>query len=330
MPITKQLHISSPGLADQDLVALRTAVKLLSQAGQSFSLEEKYKNSAHLLVLDEESDGGRAVLKNSRAGQVKLLLSSQPQTGKNVVAIQKPVDINTLKNLLSKLFVVMQAQLLKATQSLHADKPVSDQSSGTPTENMFDLLLDIKANRRTMEIKSESLPTLLVDGENRSVATSGSMDDVIKTVQTPANLLRVKKLDGETTLSGTQQLNISSLDTILWVAAIECSKGKLLPGHTIDKPVKLKAWPNFSRTSFRPDHLKLAAMLARNPLTLAELSQFSQVPYDDVVDFYNAAYSVDLIEFQENLEQMRKPEQKQDSKRLGLLSKIAKRLALSG
>ena len=307
-------------------MALRTAVKLLAQAGQTFLLEEQYRKSAHLLVLDGESDGGQAVLRSSRAGQVKLLLSSQPKTDKNIIAIQKPVDINTLKNLLSKLFVVMHAQLLKAT---HA-RPSADQAEGPSNGNMFDVLLEIKANRRRMVIKTEQLPSLHVDGENRSVATKGSMDDLMKFVQTAPDALKIKELSDPTAFSSAQQPNISSLDTILWMAAIECSNGKLLPGHNTDRPVKLRAWPNFSRNNFRPDHLKLAAMLARNPLTLAELSQFSQIPYDDAVNFYNAAYSVDLIEVQETREHAGHPEQKRDSKRLGLLTKIARRLALSG
>lgn len=330
MPTPKHLYISSPGLADHDLVALRTAVKLLAQTGQTFLLEEHYKKSAHLLVLDGESDGGRAVLKSSRAGQVKLLLSSQPKTDKNIIAVQKPVDIGTLKNLLSKLFVVMHAQLLKATQSAPSPGPGAAKSEISPNGNVFDLLLDIKANRRRVVIKTEILPTLFVDGENRSVATKGSMDDLTKLIQTPPNSLKLKNIDDPAAFSNAKHPNISSLDTILWMAAIECSNGRLLAGHNVDKPVKLRAWPNFSRNNFRPDHLKLAAMLARNPLTLAELSQFSQVPYDDVVDFYNAAYSVDLIEVQEIREHTGKPKQKTDGKRLGLLTKIARRLALSG
>jgi len=70
----------------------------------------------------------------------------------------------------------------------------------------------------------------------------------------------------------------------------------------------------------------LAALLAQRPVALSDLENLTQVPYAEIVNFYNAAYSVDLIEKNFNNLDTTVTERKVSAKKKSLLGKIADRL----
>ena len=100
----------------------------------------------------------------------------------------------------------------------------------------------------------------------------------------------------------------------------------MLPGHNANDPVRLKAWPNFTRNDFKPAYLKLAAVLAQRPVALSDLEKLTQVPYEDIVNFYNAAFSVDLIEKDISPTQVATQAKPVSVEKKSLFGKIADRL----
>ncbi|HHH48777.1 MAG TPA: hypothetical protein ENK51_07820 [Gammaproteobacteria bacterium] len=121
-------------------------------------------------------------------------------------------------------------------------------------------------------------------------------------------------------------MNISTLDSLLWQAGVEHSGGHLLDGHDMAQPVRLKAWPNFTRNGFRQSHFKLAAIMARQPISLKELRKEAGVARDEVVSFYNAAYAVGLIDRSVGAADAGQLNSKPRTRRKGLLGMLARKL----
>lgn len=305
MQMVIALTISSPGLKQQDQIVLQSAISQLTQAGRPFQLLNHNVGSAQLLVLDDDSEGGRTLLQRSRSGQVKLVLSSNPKMGKNIIGIKKPLDLSKLIVLLTRVFEKMQIQLAGRRQRQPIE--VADAQSGANhsaeagsqhalEQTLFGVLLDAKTEELVLRVSAPKCAEILIDGINRSIATKAPRDSLHALLKKSRDQLWIEQLlsrDFETHSNG---LNITPLYSTLWTAAIECSQGQILPGHDPGTPVKLRAWPNFTRSDFRAEHLKLAAVLARQATPLNQLQALTQVPYGDIVNFYNAAVAVDIID----------------------------------
>ena len=208
----------------------------------------------------------------------------------------KPIDITALKNVLGKVLAKMQGQLSNLAPKASQQREVHSVSSDVITNTVFHILLSAKENKKHISITSDSYPEVLVDGENNSVTTAATNIDLAKIVRMPLDRYSVKEITANVTALSKEDMVISSLHNVLWMSAISCSKGHLLPGHDVEQKVKLRAWPNFTRNDFRPAHLKLAAIMAQRPVSISELGALTGVAEEEVIAFYNAAYAVDLIE----------------------------------
>lgn len=330
MHVENAIFISAPDLDGQDQVVVKTAIKLLSHDGKSFELIDDNINNAHLLVIDADTDSGKRNLKQSRPGQVKLLLSSRPKSGKNIIAMQKPLEITLLKEILGKLFAKMQTQLSSKPKTAHTTN--TPNKAGTPllTDSLFHILLSTKENKEVIRVSSPNSAEIYVDGLNRSLATASDMNGIRSLIKTPYKQLNIKKLESSDFAVHSNQLNISSLYNTLWIAAIECSRGQILPGHSLEEPVRLRAWPNFTRNDFKPSHLKLAALLAQRATALSQLATQTNIAHREIIDFYNAAYAVDLVERNVTQTSAQVAQKKVSNSHRSLFSKIATRLGFGG
>lgn len=321
------LRISSSGLGTRDRVVLHTVIRVLSRDGFMLEMTTGDIRQAHLLVVDEDSMEGRTALAQRRSGQVILLFSSNSRSGKNLVALRKPVEIDTLRDLLRELLKKMQAQLLRSAMAPNSATGQLGQEADLPERTLFQILLNAKENKKVIRIQCGSYPDIFVDGLNQSLATTASIEAIREVIRTPASQLLIEDLETSSFAVHGNGMTISTLYNVLWAAAIECSHGRLLPGHSPDIPVKLRAWPNFTRNDFKLEHLRLAAVLARRAVPLRILAETTQVAYADVVDFYNAAYAADLIETCKTEQSVAESPKKTVPQWQSLFGKIARRLS---
>jgi len=317
------IFVSFCGVSTEDEFLLITVIKLLAHEGKIFKVIDNHSQS-HLLVIDFDAESGKRDFKRSRDGQVKLLIGDRKYSGKNLISVIKPFEITSLKEIFANLHEKMFMQLELARKKSPRVGGLSRNSTHVLTDTVFHLLLSTKENKDHVCIGSEGYPDILVDGENKSITTTASTQDLDHIIRKPLFEHNVRKLKG-TNLSNKEG-KISPLYNVLWMSALSCSHGQLLPGHKSSEPVKLKAWPNFTRNGFKPEYFKLAAILAQRPVALSDLENLTQVPYAEIVNFYNAAYSVDLIE--KNFDNMdaKVTERKVSAKKKSLLGKIADRL----
>ncbi|MBI3560882.1 MAG: hypothetical protein HY080_04110 [Gammaproteobacteria bacterium] len=322
------IQVTPAGISGQDLIILTTALKLLSMEGIHYQLSsDQPLSNAHLIVLDADSDASKQALRQSRPGQVKLVISSRPAMAKNSIGLQRPMDLGSLKQVLRRLYDKLQTQLQAQQLSRQQNEPPSrvEELKGS----IFNLLYETKAKQRIVHLLTQGIPDVFIDGINRCLATTATDLQLQQLVRTPIHEIFIDPLNPHSFAVHSTEMAIQSLHNLLWLAGIGCSQGKILPGHAVDIPVKLRAWPNFTRHTFIAEHLKLAAVLAKQAMTLRQLSTVTALPLSDVINFYNAAYAVDLIEFKRptaaapsNTAAPSNPEKQ------SLFAKIAKRLSI--
>jgi len=324
----QQIKIFSAGLSEQDNMAVNTAAKLLSYESVDYQINNKELVKAHLLIVDEDSQHGKQAMRQSRPGQVKLIVSSKPMMAKNTIGLPRPIDLNSLKLILKKLYEKLQQQLM--SQQMAAAKTKPDTKVEELKESILNVLLETKLKQRILHITCNEVPDIFIDGCNQCLATTATESEFEKLCKLPIGNITLYKLKPKTFAVHSNEMNIQSLHNLLWLAGIKCSNGKILPGNSIEKPFRLRAWPNFTRNSFIAEHLKLAAILAKQPNSIRQLSESTGVNLAEVINFFNAAYAVDLIDYDVNADKASPQLRSRTNEQQGLFSRIAQRLNLEG
>ncbi len=325
----KPLRISPIALDPTNRKVLKVAVDLINDDGIASLLLPDNSPHGHLLVIDADNNIGRQVLKESRDGQVKLVLSEKRLEGKNLIWQEPPVRVTDMQELLTRIclrmkatFATQKAMNTPANTNESAVVPLSKETGKTegtqttettatappanatpledtpkpaaPSRSLFHILLSARQQKTCYQIRFDTI-WLLIGGHNGSVASKHEAD--ARTIMmAPFKKLYIEQIDIVAFAKNAQEMSISTLDSLLWQAGVDFSDGRLLEGHDMAQPVRLKAWPNFTRNGFRQSHFKLAAIMARQPISLKELRKEAGVARDEVVSFYNAAYAVGLID----------------------------------
>lgn len=211
----------------------------------------------------------------------------------------------------------------------HANNPPQPrpQSVSSQKLTLFELIYNIKQQRECARLELPDKSAILVDSNSKTIANLDGTSSFKKLIKAnPSVIKKIKVNPLEYTPVGT----LIAIDDALWQAGIDCSAGIILKGHSLDKPVQLRAWPNFTRNSFIPCHLKLAAMLAKEALSLNQLQLLTNAPLVDIINFYNAAYGVGLIERRIRPREEEKTFLRSPTPRLrNLFSQLAKRLRIA-
>lgn len=331
------LLISPHGLDHIEQDALNQVLEMLALDGMQFRLHTENVQQAHLVVLDDESEHGKSALLKARTGQVKLVFSSSPRTGKNLISIRKPINLGLLKDILLRVFQKMHEQLAQQVSVSATPDNAQSMDSATlnevqaNTDSLFTRLLQAKEDALLLRITPPALPELYINGRSKSFATRLDQNELKRLFIVPVEQIQVEQIDEASFNDASEGLVISALYRLLWTSGVYGSNGQLLQGHDLHRPVKLRAWPNFTRNDFLPQHLKLAAVLARQPTSIHSLTEQTGIATQDIINFYNAAYATDLIELGSDVTSLqRQPVNKPalDNKRRGIFAKLAARLKL--
>jgi hypothetical protein len=93
----------------------------------------------------------------------------------------------------------------------------------------------------------------------------------------------------------TAQLTSYRSETLLWLSALQTSRGRLINGYSTTTPVHLKRWPNFINLPYQETFMLLAAFMSKNTTDLLTISKKTQVPLPTVINFFNACSVLNLI-----------------------------------
>jgi hypothetical protein len=83
--------------------------------------------------------------------------------------------------------------------------------------------------------------------------------------------------------------NQIELEAFLWKLALHTYRGRLPSGLGVNQPVYLKYWPNLTRFEPTPNAMRIAALLCRQPVSLAFVARILGLPQAHVFNFYAAA-----------------------------------------
>jgi hypothetical protein len=292
--VPPSLRISPLALNETDQKVLSVAASLLTADGMPCTLLEEGDPGGHLLIIDGDTEAGRRILAQTSDNQLKLLFASQAETGRNLVHLPRPIRVAELQDVLTRIHLRLRALL--ASKGEPASKPNTAPAAITANaKNLLHIFLEAKQSQCCYAIEGPDRSRVLIGGHNATVAANGA-EAIGRILKQPLAQLEVEEIDIVEFAKRAQQMTLSALDTVVWQVGIACSKGELLAGHDLEQPVKLKAWPNFTRNGFHQLHFKLAAIMARQPISLLELKKISGIPLEEIVNFYNAAVAVGLIE----------------------------------
>lgn len=294
----KPILISPLALDETEQKILNVAADLLFNEGIDCAILNENDTRGHIIVIDTANDNEQVLLNQTRDGQIKILLSTKFYYDKNIISIAKPISVNTLKELIYKISLKLRTAISEANSDLEinqatVEKNISEQS-------IFHTLLDAKLQNKFLKISGITCPDLYIDGKTATIASSAQHSEIETILSNSIENFSITEISQNDYKQLSDGLNISSLNGKLWFTGIIFSKGILLQGHDINEPFKLKAWPNFTRHGFKTEHLKLAAILARQFTTIKELEISTHIAQDEIINFYNAAFAVDLIDIHKN------------------------------
>jgi len=326
-----ELRISPVGLDATGHKVLQVVLALLREEdGIPCGLLADGDASGHLVIVDMDSPQGRAAFTALAAGQVKLLLGGPPASGRNIVSLAKPVNVNALRDMLGRICRRMRDQLEASVHDLPA--PADTGSSAAATPDLLTLLGNARREGAILALAIDGKDLLLVNGALRVFAAMVEDAETRLFAAKPETLVS-RPLEARTFEALTQQRTLGALDNLLWECALHVEPDRLPPGIGEETPVRLKAWPNFTRQGFRNDYFRIAAALARQPASCAQLVEITGLDRRSVVGFISACDAVELLvalppagadpEKVTPLHKAASPE------RRGLLARLAQRLGLA-
>ena len=148
--------------------------------------------------------------------------------------------------------------------------------------------------------------------------------------------MAVKPIDPKSEFVDIDLANFQDMDVFLWKLSLWTSKGRYPQAIDINRPVKLKQWPNFTRFVVTPHAMRISALLIEEPKTLIDVAHMLDVKLQYVFIFISAAHALGLVAQAPSSSSNRSLPKKSSSstsssppranKRQGLLSKIINKL----
>ncbi len=173
------------------------------------------------------------------------------------------------------------------------------------------LLKTVKEGKATKQIKRIKYNDLLIiiDHEADTIYSDLSIysDEYAQICFDPveSKKMRIHSLDDSEIRMLHQQIksdpeNVYTTEAFIWTTSLLTSRGRLLKSTNTNKPVGLKSWPNLTRIESFPHMMNIAAVFSKNPGNLLEVSKWLNIPQCYVFAFYNAAFFLDMIDFDSN------------------------------
>ncbi len=311
MPST--VSISAIGLTHQENTVLGVAVNLLSAFEVAVHLLPAGDAGGHIAVVNSESDAGRHYV--PAPFQKQLVLAEREGRGDNRQYLLKPIRVQALKDAL--------LELIAAAAPAANDRPAAaKQARGTP---LFYSLVDAIIEHRLVRLKGSGIQ-LMVHGPSRSLYAQAAVADLVTLIEGGGGVQAdtLGEADFMQACRGAREVKLQDL---LWTAARHGGVGELRPGHSLEQRVRLTLWPRFAPRDSKPEYLRLSAALTAQPMTLQQAADRCAAPLPLVLDFFNAALALGIVEVSAAPVAPPPAPKKPSGQRAGLLAMIARRLA---
>ncbi len=292
---TKPLSITAIGLSNTDFSVLKVATSLLERhENMTVQLLEKEDYQGDIICIDLDNEGGRKFYQEYTypRHQALLLLTNDSLSDQRNMVLRKPIRVQTLRNSLSDLYSGLFSK--PTDKANHLEIAVSAEKVEI-TKSLFYALLTAKQQQQAYQIYCPPYSPLFVEGKVGMVATSANREMLRKITRGHNPQLRNTQLSNTDFDVLAKGQMIIPLNHLLWSTGLYGSYGQIIPNHSIEEPVRLKAWPNLSRLEFESDHMKLASVMTARAVSLKQIHEKIKVPWSTIIGFYNAAWATDLL-----------------------------------
>jgi hypothetical protein len=321
MRTTAPLFISTINLSDTEQRVFQVALNSIKDENLLCEVLPNQNFRGHLVVIDLEAEQSANIFKSLRPGQVKLVISSEHKTGANLVSVLKPIKEDSFKDVLMKVCHKMTAQLNQtdASQETGTSEPQKCRSN---IADFMQRVIQLRENKQNGLIRLKNQTDMVIDGEREMLLSRESFESIIAADLDIFEQADIEILADKQNYDNSGYSTMTALSGFLWELAVKTSDSILPAGLASETKISLKAWPNFTRHGYRPEHLKIAALLAKQSISLNVLVEKTALEEDLVQQFINGCYAVGLL----NLNSQR--ERKTDVKQVSQEKKtIFKRLA---
>lgn len=325
-----KVTLSAVGLSPQEGTVVNVVANLLAALDHTVKVLDAGDNSGDIVLISHASEAGRAALGSLAKEQRAVLFVDDESNVTGYPALLRPVRVQTLRDLLVELVPRLPARahtIAPAQSPAPATPAVASAAAGAvPPSTLFYLLLDAVNQGALLRVAAND-DVVLIHGPTRGIYTRSDGAALEQMTKLAPEALQSQLLGESDFMRAAKGMSLTRLHDLIWLAERHGAHGTLLGGHSLDVPVRLKVWPKFNSRHVRPEYLKLAALLSKQPLTLRTLAESSGVALARVIDFYNASAAFGVIEKMEQAPVVAPPPPKSGNSS-GLLGKIAKRLAL--
>lgn len=333
MSTPTNLTISCVQFSDTDYSVLKVAVNLLIKNKVSIRLLDKGDMKGNIIAVDIDAPEGKSFYSQFNYGNNRalLLVSSDMVHDQRNPVLRKPLRVQTLKDIIFEMISDMKPELAAANaRTVDETLREIEEPRFAPTVDMkktlFYSLLHARKTKQTMQIYTPPHPALYIDPVQGIIATSASREVLRKITHGRAAVVSkvLTQADFDILARGQQ---IIPLSHILWAAGLYGSAGQLLEDHSLETPVQLIAWPNFSRLEFEPEHMRLTSLMTLRPTSLKDVKEKTGFSWDVIINFYNAAWATNLISIKPVTNKVVKAAK--EPQKQSLFNKIAHRLKIA-
>lgn len=284
-------------------MALRSLLELInSRNSQGWTLMQE--GQANVVLFDVDTDSGRAAW-NANQGltreSIRVWCSRRGPTEAVKYYLKKPYRYQALVDLLTAVTgakarsgktVPISAAIKTKPESKLAGKIFN------PDEHFLGLLLSATEEKQPVRFQRQNGASLYVeptDWEYFYPESEKGLRSLCASVPAQIKVEIISKgvLAKQIAQEGMQG---RSLQSLIWLAALEGSAGRPLQGWEEGGMLKLKQWPNLGVLQHSLDEMRLATFMATQAATLVTISARTGVARQKVVDFINACYAVGLLE----------------------------------
>lgn len=212
------------------------------------------------------------------------------------------------------------------SSSSNLDLPIS-QAFFDPEQGLLSHLLAAKSHPLIISLVSQpQYPALYIDAEKNTYYSKNTLAQ-LESYFANSETLGVKpaskvEMHSHIKLDSLKPLPLKAL---IWYIVMKSSTGRLLKNHSATTDiVSMKGWPDL-RYFKCLEYVKVATFMKNNAATLEIIASHTEMPLENLNDFYNACHVLGLIEHKSQIEINKK---NISEERLNLLNNIDARLKI--
>lgn len=250
-----------------------------------YTFEEENKGDHELLVGDNSLPSLRSlmILFNQLSDNKPQINTAPPQASNNTSASTQSTSS-------------LPASSSAITNTNKNNVPVDNDDYFDPEQGLLKYLLsDEKCIYCFTLDKKKNNDKLYVDLEKASYYSKHKPDKLnvffSKSDQLSSVVTSEIELQKEMTKQGLKQQPLSHL---IWLGVFSCSKGRPINGYDKDDIVHLTRWPDLTLPGCR-QLINLAAFMQSNSVTLSTVQKLTNIPIEQIYNFYNACKIAGLV-----------------------------------